>query len=174
MAVSRALRRLLGVLELEEEQAHIALERSLGQLRRLEDARAVALERECAGRRLVAASAGNGEILDRLAGIEESRAARRLAAVLKTRIADAARDAGARRDAFLAKRVERRQAATLVEQAQAAEAAEADRRSQQSADEWFLDHRRKAGSAPGNAAPCAPENEIGANGAAAADCPQKT
>ena len=29
MAVSRALRRLLSVLELEEEQAHVALERSL-------------------------------------------------------------------------------------------------------------------------------------------------
>lgn len=144
MAVSRALRRLRSVLELEEEQARGALERALGELRRLEAARSAVLERERAARRLVADSAGNGEIVDRLAGIEEERAARRLAAVLKMRIAEAARQTAARRAALLAKRVERQQAATLIEEAQAAEAVEVGRREQQSTDEWFLGRRRQA------------------------------
>ena len=154
MAVSRALRRLLSVLELQEEQARGALERSLGELRRLEDARLIVLERERAGRQLVAASAGNGEIVDRLAGIEEGRTARRLAGILKMRIAEAAKEAAVRREAFLAKRVERRQAATLIEEAEAKEAVEANRRSQQSTDEWFLGRRLREriaadGSQPG-------------------------
>lgn len=166
MAVSRALRRLVSVLELEEEQAHIALQRALGELRRWEDARAVAIERERAGRRLVAASAGNGELVDRLAGMEEGRTGRRLAAFLKIRIAEAARDAAARREAFLAKRVERRQAATLIEQALAAEAADANRRSQQSTDEWFLDRMRKAETASDDAATPALGHETGENSAA--------
>lgn len=174
MAVSRALRRLLSVLELEEEQAHIALQRSLGELRRWEDARAVAIERERTGRRLVAASAGNGELLDRLAGIEEGRTGRRLAALLKIRIAEAARDALARREAFLAKRVERRQAATLVEQAQAAAASEANRRSQQLTDEWFLDRRRKSEAVQDHAGAHAPEHETGENSAAAVKADKKT
>lgn len=144
MAVSRALRRLLSVLELEEEQARIALERALGELRRLEAARSDAIERERAGRRLVAASAASGEMVDRLAGMEEGRTAQRLAGILKMRIAEAARQAAARREAFLAKRVERQQVRTLIEEAQAAQAADAGRRQQQSIDEWFLSRGRHA------------------------------
>lgn len=143
MAVARALCRLLSVLELEEEQAHVALERSLGALRRLEEARSSAIDRERRGRRLVAGSAGNGDIVDRLAGLEEARTARRLAAVLRTRIAEAEREVAERREAFLAKRVERRQAATLIEQVQAAEAVQAGRRDQQRIDEWFLGRMRR-------------------------------
>lgn len=161
MAVSRALRRLLGVLELEEEQAHAALERSLGELRWLEEARSSAMERERKGRRLVAASAGNGELVDRLAGLEEGRTARRLGAVLKMRIAEAEKEVAVRRRSFLAKRVERRQAATLIEETEAAEATEASRRGQQATDEWFLGRKRqeRAGDVT---APGAGEREAGA------------
>jgi hypothetical protein len=153
MAVSRALRRLLSVLELEEEQAHATLQRSLGEQHRFEEAHLAVLERERAGRRLLVASAGSGEIVDRLAGMEESRTARRLAGILKTRIAEAAQEVAARREAFLAKRVERQQAATLIEEAQAKEAAEASRRSQQSTDEWFLSRRLRARMAADPAQP---------------------
>jgi hypothetical protein len=38
MAVSRALRRLLRIRELEEEQCRLALESTLGELNRLESA----------------------------------------------------------------------------------------------------------------------------------------
>lgn len=147
MAVSRVLRRLRSVLELEEEQAYGALERALGALAQLEAARAAAIEREHRGRRLLISGAVQGEIVDRLAGMEEGRTARRVAETLKTRIAEAAKDAVARREAFLAKRVERRQVGTLIEEAQAAEAAETTRREQQSTDKWFLDKKRRAAAA---------------------------
>jgi hypothetical protein len=144
VAVARALRRLLRVLKLEEEQAKGALETALGELRRLEEAKLVARERERSGRELVAASARSGELADRLAGIEEARAARHAAGSLKDRMAAAERQATLRREVYLAKRVERRQAETLIQEAEAHEAREADRRSQQSADEWFLNRERGA------------------------------
>ncbi len=77
MAVSRALRRLLRIRELEEEQSRLALESALGELNRLEASLAAAVERERRGRRLVKASAQTGELPDRLAGLEETRAADR-------------------------------------------------------------------------------------------------
>ncbi len=141
MAGSRALGRLLRVLELVEEQARAALEMAMAELSRLERAWALAGERERRGWRLVTASARNGEAWDRLAGLEEARAARRLAGVLRIRIAEVEREAARRREAFLARRVERRQAEALVREAQAQEAIEANRATQQSVDEWFLNRR---------------------------------
>lgn len=141
MPAPRTLRRLLRVLELEEEQAQGALETALGELRLLLAGRAAALERERRGRRLVGASAASGELTERLAGIEEARAGRRLVEVLKERIAATEREASARREAFLAKRVERRQAETLAREAEAREARETERRTRQSLDEWYL-HRK--------------------------------
>ena len=142
MAVARALRRLLRVLELEEEQAQGALEGALGELRRLEQARSLTLARERRGRAWVAASASSGRLADRLAGIEEARAARHLVGVLAERIAEAERGVAARREEYLAKRVERRQAETLIGEAEARAAAVSGRRSQQSLDEWFLNRGR--------------------------------
>lgn len=144
MPVSRALRRLLSVLELEQEQARGALELAIAGLRRLESARSSTLERERAGRRLVVASAGSGELVDRLAGLDEARTARRLSVFLRIRIANAHQEVVARQEAFLAKRVERRQAATLIEEAEARDAAVAGRREQQSTDEWFLERKRRS------------------------------
>lgn len=150
MAASRALRRLVRVLELQEEQAQGELEAALGLLRRLEGARAVAAERERLGRRLVAASVQNSELesqtIDRLAGLEETRRARQLASVLKMRIAEAEREVAVRREAFLAKRVAKQQAETVVREAEEREAVEAGRRVQQMLDEWFL-RRRPDGAA---------------------------
>lgn len=151
MAVSRAMRRLLRVLELEEQQAHGALELALAELRRLEQAYSLAVERARAGRRLVAASAGSGELMDRLAGLEEICAARRMSEVLQTRLAEMEKEAAARREVFLAKRAERRQAETVIAEAEARDAAEAGRRAQQSTDEWFLDRKRRVETAEGAA-----------------------
>lgn len=89
MAVSRALRRLLRIRDIEEEQGRLALESALGDLRHLENALAATVERARSGRRLVGTSAHSGELPDRLAGLEETRAADRRAAVLVPRIADA-------------------------------------------------------------------------------------
>ncbi len=143
MVVSRAMRKLLNLRKLEEEQAHLALGAALGELGRLENAQSATVAKERRGRGLVAESAGSGELEDRLAGIEESRVARRSLAALRGRIAAAEREAAERREEFLARRVERRQAGTLIEDAEASEAAEAGRRGQQSLDEWFLSSKAK-------------------------------
>jgi hypothetical protein len=143
MAVSRAMRRLLRLLQLEEEQRRQALENELGELRRLQQSREQAVERERRGRRLVVTSAESGEITDRLAGLEETRAGARRSAALKPRIAAAQAQVEARRQEFLAKRVERRQAETLVEESEAQTALVAGRRSQQALDNWHLNRLRR-------------------------------
>ena len=119
MAVSRAMRRLLRVLEIQEDQYRAALASALADLKRLEGAMAATAERDRGGRRLVAASARTGELADRLAGLEETRAARRHAAGLTPRITEAELAAAARQQEFLSKRIERRQAETLIRKTEA-------------------------------------------------------
>lgn len=154
MAVSRALRRLLRIRDLEEEQGWLALESALGELRHLENALAAAIERERRGRRLAAASAYSGELIDRLAGLEETRAAGRRSAALAPRIADAELDVAALRQEFLARRVERRQAETLIQETEARDAVEDGRRGQQALDDWFRNqmHREAAEAKPDESA----------------------
>jgi hypothetical protein len=137
MGPSRTLRRLLRIRDLEEEQSRLALESSVGELNRLRDALKANVERERRGRRLIEASARTGELPDRLAGLEEAHMADRLFAVLEPRIAAKEEDVMARRQEFLLKRVERRQAETLIEDAEAQEAIESERRGQQALDNWY-------------------------------------
>jgi hypothetical protein len=160
MTVSRALRRLLRIRELEEEQGRIALEAAIGDLSRLTNEQAATVARGQRGRRLVGSSAVTGEFTDRLAGLEETRAAERLALALAPRIANANEDVGNRREDYLAKRVERRQAETLIEEAEARDAIDAERKSQQALDDWFrnrlhrsgLEARQSRADAPANVA----------------------
>ncbi len=138
MAVSRAMRRLLRVLEIQEEQYRAALASALADLRRLEHAMAATANRDRGGRRLVAASASTGELADRLAGLEETSAARRHAAALAPRIMEAKLAANARQQDFFSKRIERRQAETLIRKTEAEDSLAAGRRAQQGLDGWFL------------------------------------
>jgi hypothetical protein len=149
MAASRALRRLLRIRDLQEEQSRLALESTLGELNRLQDAMRATVERERQGRRLVEASARTGELPDRLAGIEESHATDRLFAVLEPKIAAKEEEVMARRQEYLAKRVERRQAETLIEEAEAEEALEASRRGQQALDNWYASRQYREGAGSG-------------------------
>jgi len=142
MAVSRALRRLLRVLNIEEDQSRLALEAALSDLRQLEHALASTAERARAGRRMVQASARSGELPDRLAGLEETSAAIRRATALAARIEQAEREVEELRLAFLAKRVEYRQAETLIREAEARDAVVAARRGQQALDDWYLNRLR--------------------------------
>lgn len=137
MAVSRALRRVLRVRDLEEEQCRLALESALSELSRLEHALIATSDRDRRGRRLIEASAHSGELPDRLAGLEESHAAVRRANALIPRIAEAELDVAELRQLYLDKRIERRQAETLIEEAEARDAVEAERRSQQGLDDWY-------------------------------------
>jgi hypothetical protein len=142
MAVSRAMRRLLHVRELEEEQCKAAVESALGSLRRLQGGLAAAQERERWGRRLVTAGAATGDLVDRVAGLEETGTARRQAAVLAMRIQEAEQNVVRRRQEFVAKRVERRQVEAIVQRAADEEAMEAGRRAQREMDDWFLGQAR--------------------------------
>jgi hypothetical protein len=137
MAVSRGLRRLLRIRELEEEQNRLVLESASGELNRLQRTLAAAFERERQGRRLVEASAQSNQLTDRLAGLEETRSAGLHAIALGPKIDAKEEEVAARRQEFLAKRVERRQAETLIEETEVREAIEADRRGQQSLDDWY-------------------------------------
>jgi hypothetical protein len=150
MAVSRAMRRLLRILNLEEEQRQSTLQSALGELKRLERALEAAAVSDRSGRRLVAASAQSGELADRLAGLAEAAAAKRKAAALAPWIKSSEQEVAALRDLYLAKRVERRQAETLIREAEAQDALEAGRRSQQALDDWHLNrlHQAKAQAQP--------------------------
>jgi flagellar biosynthesis chaperone FliJ len=148
VAVSRALRRLFHIRALEERQKRIALEAAIGELSRLEHALNAASERGRRSRRLIESSARAGEPADRFSGLEESETAGRHAAHLKPRIAAAEQTVEELRAEFLAARVERRQAETLIEETEARDALDADRRSQQALDDWHGAQRyREAGSA---------------------------
>lgn len=136
MAIPSALDRLFRVRELEEEQCRTAVEEAAGQVRRLENAVAAARERMLRGRRLISASAQSGDLLDRIAGLEETRSAGRAQENLSSRVKDAETALANLRQIFLAKRVERRQVETLLKQEEAALAFAADRRDQRVLDDW--------------------------------------
>jgi hypothetical protein len=150
MAVSRAMRRLLQVLEIQEEECRAAMESARAELKQLEQALNRNVERERGGRRLVAASAATGEITDRIAGIEETRVAKRIATALAPRIAESELAVSLRQREFLGKRIERRQTETLIEEAEALESVEAGRRAQRDLDDWFLSRRTTSGEAQGD------------------------
>lgn len=167
MAVSRPMRRLLRVLHLQEEQSRTALDSAVAELLRLEQAQAANDERGRGGRHLVAASALHGQIVqqlvDRLAGLEETLAASRAATLLATYTAEAGERVALRREEFLVRRVERLQAEALVKKTEAAEAVETGRRGQRALDDWYLNRLHRAGperrASPDKAAQAAAENE---------------
>jgi flagellar biosynthesis chaperone FliJ len=144
MAVSRAMRRLLSVLEIQEEGCRAAMESARAELGSLEKALNQSVQRERDGRRLVSSSAATGEVTDRIAGLEHARAAHRAAIALAPRIAEAGSAVEELRREFLGKRIERRQAETLIEGAETLDKAEAARRAQRDLDEWFLNRRDKS------------------------------
>jgi len=155
VAVSPALRRLLRIREIEEEQRRLALEAALDELGRMEQALAATARRESRGRRLVSLSAHTNEPADRMGGLEQARAASDHAAHLAERIEAAAEQVAWRRDDLLDKRVERRQAETLIDEAAARESMIASRRGQQVIDDWFATRRfrqKRSPEAPGESA----------------------
>jgi hypothetical protein len=137
MAVSHALRRLLRIRNLQEEQSRLVLESALSELHRLENAMTATVERDRQGRSLIQTSAQTGEFEDRLAGLEETLAACRHGAALVPRINAVGEEVAGLRQDFLLRRVERRQAETLIQENEAREVVESGRRSQQALDDWY-------------------------------------
>lgn len=140
MPVSRSLIRLLRIRNLQERQSRVELESALAEVHRLEQALAAAKQRGQRGQRLVIASTHSAEVVDRMvdriAGLTESHAAERHANALGPRIADAEQNAEELRQHFLERRVERRQAETLIAEQKASDAIDAQRRGQQTLDDW--------------------------------------
>jgi hypothetical protein len=137
MPVTAALRRLLSVRNLEEEQHRLALESALADLHILEQALAQACAAEHRGRARLASGASTGDPADRIGALVEFSSAARHAAALRPRITAAKQEALRLRQLFLLKRTERRQAETLIREREAQDAIAAARREQQGLDNWF-------------------------------------
>lgn len=156
MSHSQSLRQLLRVRQLEEEQCRTSLESALGELNRLDRALTASHERERRGRALVKASfylpvtsaVKMAEIIevsypiseqsiDRRAGLEDSNAALKLIESLKRRLRAQQEQVDQLRAAFLARRVERRQAETLIIEENTRHLSEVEHRAQQAIDDWY-------------------------------------
>lgn len=148
MPVSAALRRLLHVRGLEEDQQRLALETTLAGLHALELALERARARERRGRQRIASA---GDPADRIAALVETQSAARHGAALVPRIAAAQREAAQIRAQYLLKRVGRRQAETLIRETEAADALKGSRRAQQDLDDWFGARAGRARSAAASA-----------------------
>jgi hypothetical protein len=138
MPVSNALKRLLRIRDLEQEQHRRTLESALSELRQLEEALDRAAARERSGRSGFTAGVLNREPSKLQPALVETSIGQRHAHALEPRIARATVQAALRRQEFLLKRMERRQAETLIRETEAADAIEATRQSQQALDDWFL------------------------------------
>jgi hypothetical protein len=138
MAVSRQVRRLLRVLDLEEEMRRRDLTSAQAELALFDTAMRTAAERERYGRLLFTAALHNEDLRDRLAGQAETHAGRHRRVILQQFIEQTSRVVEELREKLLEKRVERKQAETLVVAAEANESLDQRRRSQQSLDAWYL------------------------------------
>jgi flagellar export protein FliJ len=154
VAISRGLSRLLGIREAEEQHRRSLLDGATAELHRLENAIRNAEERSRLGRARIASSVQSGDAEDRVAGLEEIAASDRLRAALLRRTAAAKKQVDELRREYLAKRIERRQAETLVDVAKAKEAVELNRRAQRELDDR---HLRQRSSAPSSRTRIVPE-----------------
>jgi hypothetical protein len=148
MAVSKTVRRLLQVLDLEEESRRRELETAQAELARLGAESRAAAKQQKDGRLLFALGVRGDELDDRLAGQAEVHDGRRRQNVLQRYIQELTQVVEALRAAFLEKRVEKKQAESLVKAAEARELLEKDRRNQQSLDSWVLMRPSLEGSDP--------------------------
>jgi hypothetical protein len=92
---------------------------------------------------LVASSVLTGELLDRIAGLEEIRVADRKVKVLAAKVDAAKKQVQKKRQEFLDKRIERRQAEAVYDAMQARAAAEANRKGQLILDDWHRSRRNR-------------------------------
>lgn len=143
MTNSRGMRRLLSVLEAQEDWYSAQMEAALADLKRLQLALETAAHRERQGRRLIGASALSGELAERLVGLEETRGGRSQAEVLKPQMVSAEAKARARRQEFLSKRSERRKVEEAMKRAEAIETRNADHASQRMVDDLYLNRLRQ-------------------------------
>jgi flagellar export protein FliJ len=143
VAASKSLRRLRDIRQAEEEQNKAAMESAVSELQRLETALLESRKRVRWARVLVAESLQSGELLDRIAGLEEIHTADRMAKMLTLKLAAAENNVQKKRQEFLEKRIERRQAETVYDALRARDTAEANRKSQLALDDWHRSQRNR-------------------------------
>ncbi|HEX7728541.1 MAG TPA: hypothetical protein VF392_05855 [Terracidiphilus sp.] len=146
----RALRRLLRVRTLEEEQRQAELEAVLAASHHLESMVAYQEQGSRAGRALAFTAIFHDEGASRLAGLEQLDRMAARASALAPALETAQAAVAEARQSYLASRVERRQAQSLIEAAERDLAVTERRRAQQQADDAHL--RRRARSTPRDAA----------------------
>jgi hypothetical protein len=143
VAIPRGLRRLYELRQIEELQKASSFEVAIAELNQLKNALDVALSREGNGRMLVSRSVMTGETQDRLIGLEEIATAIRMATMLWPRLRGATEKVQRLRNEFLHKRLEKRQAESLLESALEWEKCLAQRKMQLELDEWTRLRRRE-------------------------------
>jgi flagellar export protein FliJ len=151
MAASKSLGRLREIRQVEEEHSRVVMESAIAELHRVMTALKDARERVRQARVLVASSVQTGELVDRIAGLEEIRLGDRLLKTLTSRINLAENNVKEKRQEFLNKRKERRQAETVCEAMRARETAEANRKNQIALDDWHRSQRNRNMSKASNA-----------------------
>src|SRR5581483_7055528 len=114
MSRRKTLERLLRIREIQEEQKKLRLDAAQATLKSLQRARDAAAEMERGGRALAAESVISGELADRQAGLMQTEFARRRARMLAPWIASTQKETVELRRDFMDKRMQRRQAETLV------------------------------------------------------------
>lgn len=144
MSRVRVLRRLCELRALEEQQAAGHYEMAVENLHRLLRAFDTSCRRSREGRRLLSASMESSEVHDRLFGINEMNSVARLSSKLQQLIRDAEAAVESSRDRFVAKRIEKGQAESLVDTASKAAALELLRRNQLGLDDWHRFHHKRA------------------------------
>jgi|SRR5579872_496477 len=137
MPLSIALQRLLHIRELQEEHTRSELKDSLRELERLHVALAAARTQAVRGRNLVNESFRSGGLTDRIAGLEEEGIANRLGNSIAPTIAITETTTTRLREQYLAARIQRRQAETLVRDILRADSVNETKGAQSDLDEWF-------------------------------------
>lgn len=141
MASSKSLHRLLGIRKAEEECSQTELETAIVELQHLESAYATAHERGKRARTLLASSAQTGELMDRVASLQEMTTVGRLQRMLVEMIDTAKEKAENKRREMLATRLARRQVETLVDTKLARAREAANRKTQSALDDWHRSQR---------------------------------
>ena len=152
MVIPRKLKQLHSIRFAEEELIETEVNAELVELGRLRNGLERAGERLRRAQMLIASSAEFGKPEDRVAGLQEASLANRLARLLAGQIQAAEERFAQLRSRFLAKRIERRQVGTLLEEAQHEVEIENTRTAQRGFDEWA---RSKASPRPGSRRNCA-------------------
>jgi flagellar biosynthesis chaperone FliJ len=146
MGARGSLQRLLHIRQTEEDHCQLAMEKAIAELQHLETLRIVVRKRvECA-RTLLVSSARSGDLVDRIAALEETSITGRVERTLADMIGRTKMDAEHKRQEFLAKRVARQQVETLVGRLLAEATAKVYRKDQSALDDWHRSRRFRSKS----------------------------